>query len=52
MILGTRQLAKLLKYISIKTANGHYREMAWLPFQKIKKNYANNTAALAKKKCT
>ena len=30
----TRQIAKLLKYISINTANGHYSEMAWLPFQK------------------
>ena len=43
MILGTRQLAQFLRNIK-KTvgkltnnkAYGHYREMAWLPFQKIK----------------
>ena len=41
LILGTRQLAQFLKYIrktvgklTNNKANGHYREMAWLPFQK------------------
>ena len=41
MISGTRQLAQFLKYIrktvsklTNNKAHGHYREMAWLPFQK------------------
>ena len=35
--LGTEQLANLLKNIKANLHNkalGHYREMAWLPFQK------------------
>ena len=39
--IGTRQLAQFLEYIrktvgklTNNKANGHYREMAWLPFQK------------------
>ena len=38
MKLGTEQLANLLKNIKVSLHNkalGHYREMAWLPFQKI-----------------
>ena len=35
---GTEQLTNLLKYIKVNLHNkalGHYREMAWLPFQKV-----------------
>ena len=35
--LGTEQLVNLLKKINANLHNkalGHYREMAWLPFQK------------------
>ena len=37
MELGTEQLANLLKKIKAKLTQqslGHYREMAWMPFQK------------------
>ena len=36
--LGTEQLAKILKNSTVNLHNkakGHYREMAWMPFQKV-----------------